>query len=133
MAPCLRRVVIEGVAPRSRRGVYPIKRTVGEDVEVDADIFADGHDALAAVLLLAQAGAAAWTEIPWRRWATIAGARGCRVIELATYEFTVEAWVDRLRDLAAGVIEESRRRPGRRKRTARGGGDRRAAACACRR
>jgi starch synthase (maltosyl-transferring) len=45
------RVIIEGVQPEIDGGRYPIKRTVGERVEVEADIFTDGHDVLSAVLL----------------------------------------------------------------------------------
>src|SRR2546427_12958595 len=45
-----RRVVIDNVRPRVDEGRFPIKRTVGESVEVIADIFADGHDVVVAVL-----------------------------------------------------------------------------------
>src|SRR5438128_1963742 len=45
-----RRVVIDNVRPRVDEGRVPIKRTVGESVEVIADIFADGHDVVVAVL-----------------------------------------------------------------------------------
>ena len=36
--------------PEVDGGRFPAKRTVGETVTVEADIFADGHDAVAAVL-----------------------------------------------------------------------------------
>ena len=45
------RVIIEGVTPEIDCGRFPIKRTVGEEVVVSADIFAEGHDVLAAVVL----------------------------------------------------------------------------------
>jgi starch synthase (maltosyl-transferring) len=45
-----RRVVIERVWPEIDAGRFPIKRAVGEQVTVSADIFADGHDVLAGVL-----------------------------------------------------------------------------------
>src|SRR5213594_1234668 len=45
-----RRVVIDNVRPRVDEGRFPIKRTVGESVEVIADIFANGHDMLVAVI-----------------------------------------------------------------------------------
>jgi starch synthase (maltosyl-transferring) len=45
-----RRVVIEHIEPEIEGGRFPIKRTTGETVEVTADIFADGHDVLVAVL-----------------------------------------------------------------------------------
>jgi starch synthase (maltosyl-transferring) len=45
-----KRVVIERIAPDVDNGRFPIKRTVGEPVTVTADIFADGHDVVVAVL-----------------------------------------------------------------------------------
>jgi starch synthase (maltosyl-transferring) len=45
-----RRVVIENVRPRIDGGRFAIKRTIGESVDVVADIFADGHDVLVAML-----------------------------------------------------------------------------------
>src|SRR5258705_11499250 len=44
------RVVIEEIQPDIDGGRFPIKRTVGESVDVTATIFADGHDVIAAVL-----------------------------------------------------------------------------------
>ena len=40
------RVVIEGVRPEIDGGRFPIKRTIGEGVVVEADVFADGHDVI---------------------------------------------------------------------------------------
>ena len=45
-----RRVVVERISPEIDGGRFPVKRTPGESVEVTADIFADGHDVIAAVL-----------------------------------------------------------------------------------
>jgi starch synthase (maltosyl-transferring) len=44
------RVIVERVRPSIDGGRFPIKRTPGESVQVTADIFADGHDVVAAVL-----------------------------------------------------------------------------------
>src|SRR3954464_15912042 len=46
----VRRVVIEGIWPQIAGGAYPVKRTVGERVVVEADLLADGHDRLAGAL-----------------------------------------------------------------------------------
>ena len=48
--PAPSRVVIAGISPEVDGGRFPIKRTVGEEVIVAADIFADGHDVIVAVL-----------------------------------------------------------------------------------
>src|SRR2546428_13039335 len=50
MAGAFPSVVIENLQPLIEGGRYPIKRIVGEDLAVEADIFKDGHDVVAAVL-----------------------------------------------------------------------------------
>jgi starch synthase (maltosyl-transferring) len=57
-----RRVVIENVTPCVDGGRFPAKRCAGDRVEVEADIFTDGHDVLRALLLHRRAGATAWTK-----------------------------------------------------------------------
>ena len=54
-----RRIVIESVAPEVDGGRFPIKRTPGETVTVEADVFADGHDIVIAVAAVAGAGCGA--------------------------------------------------------------------------
>jgi starch synthase (maltosyl-transferring) len=100
-----RRVVIENVRPQVDGGRFAAKRTVGDLVAVEADIFADGHDELAAVLRYRNEASPEWCETPMElvgndRWqGTFA------VPDVGRYRFTVTAWVDRFatwrRDLAA--------------------------------
>src|SRR5512134_1488412 len=63
-AQLLRRIVIEDVLPQVDGGRFPVKRIVGDEVTITADIFADGHDVLAAALLYRRAGEADWRETP---------------------------------------------------------------------
>ena len=97
MAGVFPSVVIENVQPLIDCGRYPIKRIVGEDLVVEADIFKDGHDVVAAVLKWRVLGQRAWRETPMAfvdndRW------RGaCTVYDEATHEYTVEAWTDSFR------------------------------------
>ena len=91
----LQRVVVEGVEPEIDAGRFPIKRTPGEPVVVEADVYADGHDALAAVLLWRLQGDDAWQEaamvpIGNDRWRA-----RFLVSEVGWYEYTIEAWIDR--------------------------------------
>ena len=44
------RVAIERVTPELDGGRFPVKRIVGDVLTVEADIFVDGHDKLAAVI-----------------------------------------------------------------------------------
>lgn len=88
------RIVVEAVTPQIDGGRYPVKRVVGDTVEVQADIFRDGHDQLAAVIKYRPHGSDTWHEAPMEfvdndRWG------GRFVVEQpGRYEFTVEAWTD---------------------------------------
>ena len=90
----LRTVVIEGVQPQVDHGRFAIKRTVGELVTVEADVFADGHEQLRTVLRYRHAATREWSEEPMSflgndRW------RGeFTVVELGRYEYQLVAWVD---------------------------------------
>ena len=45
------RTVVEAVTPQVDCGRFPVKRVVGDLLTVEADCFADGHDAVVAELL----------------------------------------------------------------------------------
>ena len=96
-----KRVVIEGVDPEIDAGRFPIKRVAGDRVQVEADIFADGHDHVAAWLLyravpLGQkaSGAIAWQKVRMQslgndRW------RGEFVVtDVGRYAYTLAGVVD---------------------------------------
>jgi starch synthase (maltosyl-transferring) len=89
-----RRVVIEGVRPEIDGGRFPIKRTVGEKVVVEADVLADGHDALSCVLLYRKEGALKWLEVPMEPLANDRWRGEFIVTEIGRYCYTLQAWVD---------------------------------------
>ncbi len=89
------RVAIEAVSPEIDAGRFPAKRSVGEKVAVEADIFADGHDALAAVIRYRHEGESDWTEVPMVPLVNDRWRAEFVVTELGRYRFTIEAWVDR--------------------------------------
>ncbi len=88
------RVVIENVAPQVDGGRFPVKRTVGESVAVTADIHADGHDTLAAVLRYRRENDREWTEVRMEALPNDLWRGAFAVTELAVYEYVLEAWVD---------------------------------------
>jgi len=55
-------IIIEKVDPEVDSGRYPIKREVGDRLEVSADIFKEGHDVLAAVLRYRTINETTWHE-----------------------------------------------------------------------
>src|SRR5712691_5770580 len=89
-----RRVIIEGVQPAIDAGRFPIKRSIGERVVVEANIFTDGHDLLSAVLWYRPAGAASWTEVPMAPLGNDRWQGDFIVSQLGRYSYTVQAWVD---------------------------------------
>src|SRR5471030_1095946 len=56
--------VIESVSPLIEGGRYPVKRAVGEDIVVEADVFKDGHDVISALLKWRKKGQLKWNETP---------------------------------------------------------------------
>ena len=90
-----RRVIVEGLHPEVDAGRFPIKRTVGEDVIVGADIFTDGHDKLAAALLYRRAGESSWRQAPMQPLGNDRWQAGFPVEAIGRYEYTVEGWIDR--------------------------------------
>ena len=57
-------VVIENLQPLIDGGRYSVKRVVGDDLAVEADIFRDGHDVVAAALKWRLLGETRWHETP---------------------------------------------------------------------
>jgi len=94
-AEARQRVAIAHVWPEIEGGRFPIKRIAGDTVAVEADVFADGHDAITAVLRYRPPGARQWTDVPMTplgsdRW------RGAFPVEaLGRYRYTIAAWPDR--------------------------------------
>ena len=88
------RVVIEGVTPELDGGRFPVKRVVGQTVTVGADVFAEGHDRLVAMLRFRRAGEDAWQEVPMEPRVNDRWEATFTVTELGTYEYGVHAWVD---------------------------------------
>jgi starch synthase (maltosyl-transferring) len=90
-----RRVIIEGVSPEIDGGLFPVKRTVGEEVTVEADIFTDGHDLLSCVLLFRKEEDRDWDGVPMEPLGNDRWRGSFRVSEMGRYRYTIRAWLDR--------------------------------------
>jgi starch synthase (maltosyl-transferring) len=91
------RVIIEGVKPEIDGGRFPIKRVIGDEVVVEADIFVDGHDVLSALLLYRKEDDPEWIEIPMALLVNDRWQGSFVVTELGHYRYTLMAWVDRFK------------------------------------
>lgn len=88
------RIMIENVTPAVDQGTFAAKRTVGELVRVEADIFSDGHDLLAAALLWRAADEAQWHEARMTLDVNDRWRAEFPLERLGRYEFAVLAWRD---------------------------------------
>src|SRR5438874_694379 len=86
--------VIENLEPLIDGARYPIKRVIGEDLMVEADIFKEGHDVVAAALKWRMVGETRWHETPMKLIVNDRWRGACTFYENAIYEYTVEAWID---------------------------------------
>jgi len=91
-----KRVNIENVTPQIDCGKYPIKRVVNERVQVQADIFSDGHDKVQAILLYrkVQKGKEKWQQSPMDFMSNDHWEGSFVPEQVGRYEYTIAAWVD---------------------------------------
>jgi starch synthase (maltosyl-transferring) len=95
-------LIIECVSPEIDSGRYPVKRIVGDVVAVGADIIKDGHDLLAAQIVVRAPGEPAWSapmryDFDMDRWFG-----EFTVDRIGRWSFTVEAWTDQWETWRAG-------------------------------
>ncbi len=90
-----RRVIIEAVEPIIDGGRYPVKRIVGDTLTVSCDLFADGHDEVAAVVRHRPLGAQDWHEAPLHPLANDRWEGSFTLNSIGRHEFQIVAWIDR--------------------------------------
>jgi starch synthase (maltosyl-transferring) len=99
-------VVIDRVVPKAPG--FAVRRIIGRPITVEADVFADGHDVLAAELLWREAGKSEWrrsamTPLGNDRW------RGTMMPQrVGRHFFTIEAWRDEYGSLSHALEIKSR-------------------------
>src|SRR5207248_7894647 len=100
------RIQIQEVSPQVDCGRYPVKRTVGDTVEVTARIYRDGHETLGAAIRHKGPDATRWSETPLEPLGNDVWAGSVEVDRPGLWSFRIEAWVDRV----ASFQEELRRK-----------------------
>lgn len=89
-----RRYVIENVYPCVDNGRYPVKRIAGEAVEVWADVFRDGHEVAATVLLWRAERELHWRREPMRLHSNDRWTATFTPPEPGRYVYAIESWTD---------------------------------------
>lgn len=104
------RIIIESPSPCVEGGRFAVKRCVGDRVEVEADVFADGHDAIAVELLWKAADARSWNRTRMRALGNDRWAGAFALSRVGRHVYTVRAWRDGFATLRADL--EKRRLAG---------------------
>jgi len=92
-----RRAVIEGVRPQIDGGRFPVKRCVGAEVVVEADVFCDGHDQPMAVVQYRHASDSDWQETPLEYLVNDHWRGRFHVTREGLHYYRLLAWVDHFR------------------------------------
>ncbi len=88
------RIAIENVTPSVNDGLFPAKRIAGENVIVEADVIADGHDVLGVALLWRAETETAWQQVRMRPLGNDRWQASFALPQMGPYVFTVNAWRD---------------------------------------
>ena len=89
------RAVITSVSPTVDGGRWPLKRTVGESVDVTAGVIVDGHEALGVELVYRHEDQEAEHVVRMTPTGNDEYAGTFEVAELGRYRYRVRAWIDR--------------------------------------
>jgi starch synthase (maltosyl-transferring) len=92
-----RRVIIEGVEPEIDGGRFPIKRSVGEKVRVEADFVADSHDIITSILLYRKESETVWKAVFMKSLVNDRWQGSFQVNTVGRYCYTLQGWVDRFK------------------------------------
>jgi starch synthase (maltosyl-transferring) len=101
------RVTIEGVSPEIDAGRFPVKRVQGDLLEVEADIFCDGHEKIDAAVLFKRDGVDDWQQVPMRPLGNDRWSASFPLSEIGCYRYTIEAWRDPFATWADEVAKKS--------------------------
>jgi starch synthase (maltosyl-transferring) len=85
---------IEEVYPQVDGGRFPVKRTVGDTLEVRADIFKPGHDMILSALEHRDAALGAWVQEPMVNFGNDTWVGKLRLDTVGERVYRVSAWTD---------------------------------------
>src|SRR5579872_1588163 len=89
-----RRVVISAITPSVDEGRYAVKRCRGDRLAVEADIFADGHEAIGAELWVRGLARRGWTRITMHGLGNDRWRAEIALDEEGLWQFRIAAWLD---------------------------------------
>ncbi|MBS1687933.1 MAG: alpha-1,4-glucan--maltose-1-phosphate maltosyltransferase [Bacteroidetes bacterium] len=89
-----KRVIISNVLPSVDDGLFPAKTIINQKLNISADIFADGHDEIAASVLIKYSSEKLWKEYPLALVNNDHWIYSFVPEKIGTYQFQILAWID---------------------------------------
>lgn len=97
------RVIIETISPQLNGGKHPINCVVDEIITVEADVYGDGHDIIAASLCYKHAKERKWQEVRMTPTVNDHWTASFQVQKQGFYEYKIEGWVDHALNWQHGI------------------------------
>ncbi len=97
------RVVIENVSPQLHGGAFFIKRVVGEQVQLFADVLGDGHDVIQAEVRFKHENSKNWKEVRMQHLGQDVYTASFAVDKQGFYEYVIQGWVDHALNWQHGI------------------------------
>lgn len=88
------RTIIENISPMVEGGLYPVKRTIGEWIIVEADVFADGHDHVTPVLMYRLAGTRKWSNSAMKPVGNDRWQGAFLLYSMGSFEYSIRAFIN---------------------------------------
>lgn len=101
-----KRVVIDRVSPQLNGGKFPIKRVVGQMVQVSADVLVDGHDLIEASILYKHEKESKWKEIRMYPTYNDEWIGSFTILKQGLYSYKVQGWVDYALNWQHGILRK---------------------------
>ncbi|MET1077685.1 MAG: alpha-1,4-glucan--maltose-1-phosphate maltosyltransferase [Pseudomonas sp.] len=88
------RIVIEATSPVIDEGRFATKALIGQSLQVNTTLYADGHDQLGAELLWCEAGSQAWQALPLTALGNDRWQAQFTPMRLGRHRYVIQAWWD---------------------------------------
>jgi starch synthase (maltosyl-transferring) len=88
------RIIIENIMPQLDGGAFPIKRIVGQKIDITADVFSDGHDIIECCVKFQHERDKKWQEVRMILTENDGWKAIFHVEKQGFYTYFVEGWVD---------------------------------------
>lgn len=86
--------LIEDIYPMVDGGLFPVKRIVGEPIEVWADIYRDGHEVISAALVWRREDERDWHRVTMKHHSNDRWFGSFAPDAIGRYVYAIEAWTD---------------------------------------